>query len=79
MLSVKERLARQNDTDVRGRQTFDLRTGVHVLTAIEAPLLDLLGQFLEVPAAGLLGEGLQRRSVRMLGYLFYIGTAARQQ
>jgi len=73
LLSVKERLARQNDTDVRGRQTFDLRTGVHVLTAIEAPLLDLLGQFLEVPAAGLLGEGLQRRSVRMLGYLFYIG------
>ena len=31
--------------DVRGLQTFDLRTGVHVVTAIEAPLLDLLGKF----------------------------------
>ena len=28
--------------DVRGLQTFDLRTGVHVVTAVEAPLLDLL-------------------------------------
>ena len=28
--------------DVRGLQTFDLRTGVHVVTAIEAPLLDIL-------------------------------------
>ena len=37
--------------DVRGLQTFDLRTGVHVVTAIEAPLLDLLGKFLDVPAA----------------------------
>ena len=31
--------------DVRGLQTFDLRTGVHVVTAIEAPLLDLLGKY----------------------------------
>ena len=30
--------------DVRGQQTSDLRTGVHVVTATEAPLLDLLGQ-----------------------------------
>ncbi|MBP3241651.1 MAG: glucarate dehydratase, partial [Oribacterium sp.] len=37
--------------DVRGLQTFDLRTGVHVVTAIEAPFLDLMGKFLEVPAA----------------------------
>lgn len=35
--------------DVRGQQTFDLRTGVHVVTAVETPLLDLLGQYLEVP------------------------------
>lgn len=27
-----------------GNQTFDLRTGVHVVTAIEAPCLDLLGK-----------------------------------
>ena len=45
--------------DVRGQQTFDLRTGVHVVTAVETPLLDLLGQYLEVPMAALLGDGIQ--------------------
>lgn len=59
--------------DVRGLQTFDLRTGVHVVTAYEAPLLDLLGKFLDVPAAALLGDGIQRDKVRFLSYLFYIG------
>ena len=59
--------------DVRGLQTFDLRTGVHVVTAIEAPFLDLMGKFLEVPAASLMGDGLQRTSVRFLSYLFYVG------
>ena len=50
--------------DVRGQQTFDLRTGVHVVTAVETPLLDLLGQYLEVPMAALLGDGIQRDRVR---------------
>lgn len=59
--------------DVRGQQTFDLRTGVHVVTAVEAPMLDLLGKYLGVPAAALLGDGIQRERVRFLGYLFYIG------
>jgi glucarate dehydratase len=36
-------------------------------------LLDLLGKFLEVPVAALLGDGQQRTAVEMLGYLFYIG------
>jgi len=45
----------------------------NVITAIEAALLDLLGQYLEVPVAALLGNGQQRNAVRMLGYLFYIG------
>ncbi|KYZ75608.1 glucarate dehydratase [Anaerosporomusa subterranea] len=45
----------------------------NVITAIEAALLDLLGQFLNVPVAALLGAGQQRTTVRMLGYLFYIG------
>ena len=40
---------------------------------IEAPLLDLMGKFLEVPAASLMGDGLQRTSVRFLSYLFYVG------
>ena len=63
--------------DVRGLQTFDLRTGVHVVTAVEAPLLDLLGKFLDVPAAALLGDGIQRDQVRFLGYLFYVGDRRR--
>ena len=61
------------DTEARGIQTFDLRTTVHVLTAIEAALLDLLGQFLDLPVAALLGEGQQRKQVDVLGYLFYVG------
>lgn len=59
--------------DVRGLQTFDLRVGVHVVTAVEAPLLDLLGKFLGVPAAALLGDGVQRDEVQFLSYLFYVG------
>jgi glucarate dehydratase len=61
------------DTEGRGQQTFDLRTTIHALTAIESALLDLLGQFLSLPVAALLGEGQQRSSVEVLGYLFYVG------
>jgi glucarate dehydratase len=61
------------DRNGRGQQTFDLRVMVHAVTAVESALLDLLGQFLAVPVAALLGEGQQRDSVEMLGYLFYIG------
>ncbi|MFI8192749.1 enolase C-terminal domain-like protein [Streptomyces sp. NPDC085946] len=61
------------DRGGRGEQTFDLRTTVHAVTAIESALLDLLGQHLEVPVADLLGDGRQRDSVRVLGYLFYVG------
>ncbi|MEY4749931.1 MAG: glucarate dehydratase [Pseudomonadota bacterium] len=61
------------DSGGRGLQTFDLRTTIHAVTAIESALLDLLGQHLGVPLAALLGEGQQRSSVEMLGYLFYVG------
>lgn len=63
------------DRDAFGRrlQTFDLRTIIHVVTGIEAAMLDLLGQFLNVQVAALLGDGQQRDAVEMLGYLFYIG------
>lgn len=61
------------DAEGRGLQTFDLRTTVHVQTAVEAPLLDLLGQHLQVPVAALLGDGQVREEVPFLGYLFYIG------
>ncbi len=57
----------------RGLQTFDLRTTVHAVTAVESALLDLLGQFLDVPVAALLGEGRQRSTVPVLGYVFYVG------
>jgi glucarate dehydratase len=70
--SIRQRFA-DRDSGGRGLQTFDLRTTIHAVTAVEAALLDLLGQFLGVPVAALLGEGQQRESVPMLGYLFYIG------
>ncbi|GAB3537680.1 glucarate dehydratase [Arthrobacter tecti] len=61
------------DTGGRGLQTFDLRTTVHAVTALESALLDVHGQFLGVPVAELLGDGQQRDAVPMLGYLFYVG------
>ncbi|MET7730079.1 enolase C-terminal domain-like protein [Streptomyces sp. NPDC005402] len=61
------------DSGGRGAQTFDLRTTVHAVTAVESALLDLLGQHLDVPVAALLGDGQQRAAVRVLGYLFYVG------
>jgi len=65
------------DAAGRGLQTFDLRITIHAVTALEAALLDLLGQHLGVPVAELLGEGQQRDAVEMLGYLFYIGDRRR--
>jgi glucarate dehydratase len=61
------------DAGGRGLQTFDLRTTIHAVTAVESALLDLLGQFMNVPVAALLGEGMQRDAVEMLCYLFYVG------
>jgi glucarate dehydratase len=61
------------DAGGRGAQTFDLRTTVHAVTAVESALLDLLGQHLDVPVAALLGDGQQRDRVRVLGYLFFVG------
>lgn len=70
--TVRQHFA-DRDAGGRGLQTFDLRTTIHAVTALEAALLDLLGQFLEVPVAALLGQGQQRDEVEMLGYLFYVG------
>lgn len=61
------------DAAGRGLQTFDLRITIHAVTALEAALLDLVGKYLGVPVAALLGEGQQRDKVEMLGYLFYVG------
>ncbi|MBC9130615.1 glucarate dehydratase [Frischella sp. Ac13] len=59
------------DTFGKGAWTFELR--VNAVAALESALLDLMGQFLNVPVAELLGAGKQRDEVTVLGYLFYIG------
>lgn len=74
--TVRRRYA-DRDVGGRGQQTFDLRTTVHVVTALESALLDLLGRHLGVPVAALLGEGQQRATVPVLGYLFYVGDRKR--
>ena len=78
--SVLQRMRQEfadRDSGGRGLQTFDLRTTIHAVTAVESALLDLLGQYLGVPVAALLGEGQQRETVEMLGYLFYVGDRTR--
>ena len=64
------------DRGGRGFQTFDLRTTVHAVTALESALLDLVGQHLGVPVAELLGDGIQRTAIPVLGYLFYVGDSS---
>ncbi len=73
ILNDVRRTFAERDAGGRGLQTFDLRITIHAVTGIEAAVLDLLGQHLEVPVAALLGEGQQRDEVKMLGYLFYVG------
>jgi glucarate dehydratase len=70
--AVRRRFA-ERDHGGRGAQTFDLRVTVHAVTALESAMLDLLGQFLGLPVAALLGDGQQRTEVPVLGYLFYLG------
>ena len=72
VLNQARRAFADRDAGGRGLQTFDLRVAIHAITALEAALLDLLGQFLNVPVAALLGDGQQRDAVEMLGYLFYV-------
>jgi glucarate dehydratase len=81
-LSVLQQMQKQfagRDSGGRGLQTFDLRTTIHAVTAVESALLDLLGQHLGVPVAALLGEGQQRDSVDMLGYLFFVGDRSKTE
>lgn len=73
VLNAMQAAFADRDAGGRGLQTFDLRTMIHAVTAVESALLDLLGQFLDVPVAALLGSGQQRDEVQMLGYLFYVG------
>ena len=76
VLRVMESMRTQfadRDAGGRGLQTFDLRTTIHAVTAVEAAMLDLQGQHVGLPVADLLGEGRQRDAVQVLGYLFYVG------
>ena len=77
VLNAMRRRFADRDAGGRGLQTFDQRVTIHAITAVETALLDLLGQHLGVPVAALLGEGQQRDSVVMLGYLFYVGDRKR--
>ena len=73
ILNAMRRTFADRDSGGRGLQTFDLRTTIHAITGVESALLDLMGQFMNVPVASLLGEGMQRDAVQILGYLFYVG------
>lgn len=76
MAQIQQRFA-DRDAGGRGQQTFDQRVTIHAVAAVEAAMLDLLGQHLNLPIADLLGNGRQRDSVPVLGYLFYIGDRQR--
>ena len=73
ILSEVSRRFSSRDAEGRGQQTFDQRVTIHAVAAIESALLDLLGQFLAVPVAALLGEGARRTRIPVLGYLFFVG------
>ncbi len=50
LAAMRSRFA-DRDSGGRGLQTFDLRITIHAVTAVESALLDLLGQYLDVPVA----------------------------
>ncbi|GGF20406.1 enolase C-terminal domain-like protein [Williamsia phyllosphaerae] len=77
ILGLVRRTFAGRDAGGRGAQTFDQRVTIHAVTALESALLDLLGQHLGVPVAALLGEGQQRATVPVLGYLFFVGDRTR--
>lgn len=66
---------RADGDDGEGIQTLDiskLKFVVKAEWAIECALLDLLGQYLDLPMCDLLGDGKQRDRIETLGYLFYV-------
>lgn len=66
----------RSNLDGEGLQRLDLKKMlsfvVHAEGAVEAALLDLLGQHMGLPVCDLLGQGRQRDDVTVLGYLFYV-------
>jgi glucarate dehydratase len=78
--SIHRAAKRAAEDDGEGIQTLDiskLKFVVKAEWAIECAMLDLLGQYLELPMCELLGEGKQRDQVETLGYLFYVSDKKR--
>lgn len=72
---IKHTYEKPPEDDGEGIQSLDIAKLKYVVKAewaIECALLDLLGQFLNLPMCELLGEGKQRAQVETLGYLFYV-------
>lgn len=73
--SIHKSAKKAKEDDGEGIQTLDiskLKFVVKAEWAIECALLDLLGQYLDLPMCQLLGDGKQRDKVETLGYLFYV-------
>ncbi len=73
--SIHKASKRAKEDDGEGIQSLDiskLKFVVKAEWAIECALLDLLGQYLDLPMCELLGDGKQRDQVETLGYLFYV-------
>ncbi len=73
--AIHKAAARSDEDDGEGIQSLDiskLKFVVKAEWAIECALLDLLGQYMELPMCELLGNGKQRDKIETLGYLFYI-------
>ncbi|MFM7244947.1 MAG: enolase C-terminal domain-like protein [Planctomycetaceae bacterium] len=73
MLNTMTAAFADRDAAGRGLQTYDQRVAIHAATGVESALLDLLGRHLGLPVGALLGDGVVRRRVPMLGYLFFVG------
>ena len=67
---LHEKSAR-NSEGIQNLFLANLKDVVHAESAVEAALLDLMGQFMGMPVCDLLGDGRQRDDVVVLGYLFY--------
>ena len=72
---IRKASKRAREDDGEGIQRLDiskLKFVVKAEWAIECALLDLMGQYLDLPMCELLGNGKQRDKIETLGYLFYV-------
>lgn len=69
------KVADNNGQGLQELNISNLKYVVHAEAALECAILDLYGKFINLPMCDIIGEGRQRDSVEMLGYLFYIGNS----